>query len=67
MANQASLLKLFGAYGNIESVDISERKRIANVVFSLSNEGHLLMSGTPMVFGVTGTLEPISLIQKGSV
>lgn len=67
MAEVSRLIENNGIYGQLVPLDLSERRRIADVSFSLSDEGHLLMHGVEMTFGVTGTLEAMSLIQRGSV
>lgn len=40
--------------GNISDVELRERQRITHAVFSLSEDGHLILNGSGITFGVSG-------------
>ena len=49
--------------GNILDVEQRERQRITHAVFSLSEDGHLILNGSEVTFGVQGFWERTALIR----
>ena len=49
--------------GNISDVEQKERQRITHAVFSLSEDGHLILNGSEITFGVQGFWERTALIR----
>ena len=49
--------------GNISDVEQRERQRITHAVFSLSEDGHLILNGSEVAFGVSGFWERTALIR----
>ena len=47
--------------GNISDVEQRERQRITHAVFSLSEDGHLILNGTEVTFGVSGFWDRVTL------
>lgn len=47
--------------GSISDVESRERQRITHAVFSLSEDGHLILNGSEVTFGVSGFWNRVTL------